>query len=244
MARQFNGSSDYGSAAINLSGVDRVSISLWLWVDAYEDAYHNAIEYTANAGPGNAWVFSPDTSTTGELEIADFSGTFSGICSTTIPRPSAAAWHHYLIVIDRTNAGGDIEAVYIDGSAQSLSYDNNTNTSGNFPNDTLYVMSRGAAASELLAGRLAEVALWPGVIINSTEAANLASGDNPVAVHPSGLAHYWPLYGDTAPEPSYGSNTTAMSITGATQVDHPTVDPIPRSSLWRSPSIPAALLAM
>lgn len=53
MARQFNGTSDYlqSATAIDLSGTDQVTVSVWLWVNSYTDSNGLPVETMHNSTP-------------------------------------------------------------------------------------------------------------------------------------------------------------------------------------------------
>jgi hypothetical protein len=78
-------------------------------------------------------------------------------------------------------------------------------------------------ASNFVAGRLAEVAIWKNVVLTSAEAAILGLGYAPPLVRPGSLSLYWPLLTGNSPETELISNT-GFNLTGSpTNTPHPTV---------------------
>jgi hypothetical protein len=86
-----------------------------------------------------------------------------GISVAEAPRPSAAAWHHYVVNYDMSAGAGSEIAVFVDGVSQSLSgTGGGFNNTGNMASATLYLMSRNNA-SLFGTGRLHNVIVYAGV---------------------------------------------------------------------------------
>ena len=68
-------------------------------------------------------------------------------------RPSAGVWHHYVMVMDRSPGGGNVDQfrVYVDGRFTSGTVATNASTE-NFGNHTLYFMHRNASGVQTLFG--------------------------------------------------------------------------------------------
>jgi hypothetical protein len=221
MARLFNGSSDCAAASIDLSAVNKLTLGFWLYWDSYANDDAFAFEHTADFGSNaGGFVVCPNFS----------SGTFAvalngngGQCFATFSRPSAATWHQYVALLDMSKASNEVDSVYVDGSSQSLSYTQNNNNSGNFANSTLNFMSRNGA-SHFGAGRLAEIGLWPGVLLDAGEIVSLAHAVVPLLIRPTAHPYYWPLMGRYSPEIElfYGAGAGA-TLTGTSHADHPRI---------------------
>jgi hypothetical protein len=220
MARLFNGTSDNLSAAINLSSFSQLSLACWLWWDSYADDFDLAFEFTTDVGGTNgSFAYIPNN--TGGVAMIYCRGTV-GYTAKDMVRPSAAAWHHYVLEFDLGVAGaGAIVAAYVDGVSQTINMANSASQAGNFANSTLHFMSR-ATSSLFGAGRMAETAIYAGVLLNDDECAALAKGFSPKMIRPGNLEHYWPLIGRFSPEvdESGGANAT---VVGATVTEHPLV---------------------
>lgn len=215
MARLFDGINDSLTATVDLSAVNKFTLSLWLYWDAYASDNHLAMEHTADAGAGAGWYLNPNLSTSANFQVY----MQQGLTVATFTRPSAATWHHYAVQFD-TSTSPDTLAVWVDGASQSLSYAAQGN-SGNFANDTLNFMCRNNA-SLFAAGRMAEVAIWPGVLLDAGEITALAKRFAPPLIRPTTRAYYWPLMGRDATEieRNFGANAT---VNGAVQTDHPAI---------------------
>src|SRR6185295_4330669 len=155
-----------------------------------------AMEFTAAFDSNNGFLLDPNTGSS-VFEVA-LSGN-GGTCVTTFTRPSAAAWHNYVCLFDLSKASNEVDSVYVDGSTVSLTYLTNNNNTNNWPNSTLNFMSRNNA-SNFGAGRMAEVAIWGGVLLDAAEAVALGKGVSPLLVRPTALQYYWPLGGRFSPE--------------------------------------------
>lgn len=219
MAYQFDGTDDYMTAALNLSGSNILSISFWLYQNAYDTGDDLAMEFTSEAGANSGGFYiDPNSFSGAQFDVATNPGTFGG--RRSMAQASAAAWHHYLVVLDHTQTDyAKIFAIYVDGSSATLTDEEVPVGTANFANDTLYVMCRNAA-SLFNAGRMAELALYLGNALDGTDATELTAGvladDLTSAISPT---HYWRMLSDTTATVG-GVNLTNS---GAIVVDHPPV---------------------
>jgi hypothetical protein len=213
VARLFNGTSDHIDVALDLSSYTTVSLSLWLWWDAFANNDKLAGEYTTNYNSNNAFLIDPNSSG-GGIELGMHGP--SGYWRDRYTRPSATAWHHWLIVFDRATP---VITLYIDGVAQTATPIDHTGSAfGNFANSTFYLMSR-AGTSLFAAGRLAEVALWGGVALGASHAASLAAASDPRNVS-TGLILYLQMRLGQSPEPSQVGTATGI-VTGTSLANDP-----------------------
>ena len=221
MARLFNGTDQYMKAAsVDLSGTPTIAFAYWLYWDANANNDDFELEFSANKNlVTTGFMVDPNwnqgavlVSLVGDVGTSEFS----------FPRPSAAAWHHYVINLDKSKASGEIDSVYVDGVSQTLTVaGGDVNNTNNFASDTLNFMSRNGA-SLFGAGRMAEFGLWYGINLTAAEAAVLGDGFTPPFVRPASLKYYWPLIGRTSPEVELKRGVTA-TVTGATNTAHPRV---------------------
>ncbi len=142
----FNGSSDFGSIPLNLSGTSKVTIEFWLKWNQYANNDALAMEFTPNFN-ANEGGFLVDPN------APEFGGTFGvgiglggGRNSIFIQRPSTGAWHHYVFVLDSTAPAASEITPYVDGVPVSSQQDSTGSGGGAFANSTLYLMSRGGEA--------------------------------------------------------------------------------------------------
>jgi len=208
MARLFDGVNDsLQAASVDLSGVNKFTLAFELYWDSFGTNDDLALEHTANADTGTTgWVVDPNSSSS-KISIAHLGNV--GQVTGRIDRPSAAAWHHYVIIFDKSASTNEIGPVYLDGSSVTVTMVANANNTNNFANSTLNFMSRNNA-SLFGAGRLANVAIWPGVLLDAAEAAALAKGVSPILIRPTSKPYYWPLIGRASPEVElfYGNTAT------------------------------------
>lgn len=159
---QFNGTSDYGqTAAIDLSGISTMTLTCWLYWDAFANDNDLLVESSADSSATNQGAISilPNSSTTEIVVRVNASGTTFN--SYRFARPSAAAWHHYAFCYDRNGGAQQVTAVYVDGVSQSLtSVAANTTATGGFGNYAWNFMSRNGGASLQGAGRLDDIRIY------------------------------------------------------------------------------------
>jgi hypothetical protein len=219
VALLFDGTNDSLTATVDLSAVNKLTVAFWLYWDAYANDNDVCMEHTADEGAvAGGWAFFPNHSS--GVWLIGMSGDV-GNDVATFTRPSAAAWHQFTILLDRSAASHEIVDVYVDGTAVSLTYSADFNNTTNFVNSTLNFMSRNNTTF-FGAGRMAEVALWPGIILDAGEAKALGKGFAPPLIRPTTLPYYWPMIGRDATvlERNRGADAT---INGAVQTDHPPV---------------------
>ncbi len=222
MARLFNGTSDAAQAAsVDLSAVNKLTLSFWLWWDAFADNDDMAMEFTADTNANQGFFVDPNSGfpSAGQFQCAFKCGGAS-VNSGYFTRPSAAAWHHYAILFD-ASVNPDTIAAYVDGVSQTITYNAQFNTTGTFDNATLNFMSRNAA-SLFGAGRMAEVALYPGVLLTADEITALAKRFSPLLIRPSAHPYHWQLIGKASPEVELGYGKTA-ALTGTSATPHPAI---------------------
>lgn len=228
MARKFNGTTDRGSITIDLSAFSSLSVGFWLWWDAFANNDKLVCEYTPNtfSGTNAGFAIDPNTSNVGFQQFSLSMGKGgSNEWQDIFTRPSANAWHHYLMTFKRTNVPAN--AAWVDGVSQTLSTVVHTGATGfgNFSNSTLNIMCRNQA-SLFGAGRLGEWAMWGGVLLGQKAATALATGAAPPPfVAPDNLISYIPGFGVDSPEPDYSGNRRSLTIVGTTFAPHPPVMP-------------------
>jgi PKD repeat protein len=159
-AASFDGSNDSASAALNLSGTNRLTIEFWLNWTTFANDDKLAFEFTPNFNNTNGgFLINPNSSTSGgKFEVAlGRNGTRNNAYFT---RPSAGAWHHYAIVLNTsTILSAQVITVYVDGKAVSVTKGSSGILAGNFANSTLNFMSR-AGSSLFGKGSLDEVSIY------------------------------------------------------------------------------------
>ena len=227
MARSFNGTSDaLTSAAIDLTGTNKVSLAFWLWWNSFTNNDDLAFEFSANFVSVNTGFIVDPNESGGGFVIAHKGA--AGISNATYARPSAGTWHHYVALFDKSLVTNEVD-LYVDGTLAVPTGRTNVDNSDNFGNHPLYFMSR-AAASLFGAGRLAEAALFP-VRLTGPEALALARGSSPFRLRPELNPCVWPLWGTHSPEIDLSSGNRNLTVTGTTAVAHAPVTPFSRA-VW------------
>ena len=174
----YNGTSHYGVAFINLGDVRNLTLSFWMYWDVNTTNDDLCLEYTAWAdngtGGGGNGIYCDPNNAAGFIVAA---GGTAGGHGRWFTRPSAAAWHHYVALIDRAQTGAlrCVPAVYVDGRSVALTSADASGgvLAGNFhAADNFYFMSRGGT-SLYGPGRLCDVRIYPGKLLSPAEAWSL-----------------------------------------------------------------------
>jgi hypothetical protein len=207
--RQFNGTSDYlnSPSLSSLAGKTQVSLSFWMYWNTFANndslAFETSSNYNSNSG---AFIVDPNSSA-GNFEFSVFVGGGSYL-SCTMSRPTAAAWHQYVLAWD--TGAGTCQA-YIDAFFQAVA---TTSQTGTFTTQPMYIMSR-AGSSLFAGGRISAISIFSG-ILTPLDAANLAGCNAPTTISDATLLYYWPI-NQTSPEvPTTGSGN--LTVNGTSNV--------------------------
>ena len=172
-AASFNGTSNYATAPLNLSGTSQVTIEFWLNWNVYANNDALAMEFTPNFNSAAGGFLVDPNAASGNFGIGIGLGGSRNTAYFT--RPSAGAWHYYAFVLDTTQAGATEITPYVDGQPVTFTKDSSGTGGGNFANSTLYLMSRGGSAL-FGAGALDDVAIYNQPLSATTIAAHYAAG--------------------------------------------------------------------
>jgi hypothetical protein len=239
MARLFNGTSDYLTGTLDLSSTAIVTVTCRLYWDAYATDGDRAMEYTNNPDAGfNGFMIAPNES--GSLFGCGISGPGGSTYWTdTFTRPSAAAWHLYTFVFNRTTP---VNKAWVDGVSQTLTTQTHNGAAGgnNFDGTSteINVMRRGTGIL-FGAGRMAEIAIWNHEL-SAGDLTALHSGARPSTVDRANLLFYCPVTGAASPEPSVVGNS--LTVNGAVFTAHP-IDFVEPGRSYKRFVGPAALSA-
>lgn len=217
-ARQFNGVDQTIIIPVDLSSYNIVTLCWWMWWDSYAaDADDMAMEYSDGSNFTGAFIVDMNAGSGGVDMYSVQNNTTAHYWRDFFTRPSAATWHHYALIFDRT---GPTNTAYVNGSSVGLTANNHfAGSYGNFNNFNLYVMSRANTAL-FGAGRVADVALYAGVAVSGANIATMASGVRAKNVRRANLLRYYPM-GLASPEPDKSGNNVAATVVGATYVAGP-----------------------
>jgi PKD repeat protein len=158
-ATRYDGVNDYGSANVDLSGTNKVTIEFWLKWSAFANDDRLAMEFTNNFNNNNGgFLIDPNAPQNGGSFGVAIGGEGSRN-SVFFSRPSASQWHHYAFVFDTSAAADQQITPYVDGTPVTHTQGESATGSGNFANSTLYMMSRAGQAL-FGSGDLDEVAVY------------------------------------------------------------------------------------
>lgn len=140
----FNGSSQAGSVALDLSSYNKITLCFWLNVTSYVNANRIGMEYSTNYNSNDAFLVLIDTPASEFIPSMHASAGYQEARYTRLP---ANETHFYSIIFDRTTGTSTGIFLYIDGNLQTAIATTTTNLGGgNFGNYSLYIMSRNASS--------------------------------------------------------------------------------------------------
>jgi hypothetical protein len=209
MARDFDGTDDYLSAATDL-GVTANPFTFALWANLDDEAnihplmmlYKDGDEYTllqarGDTGGDPITIFTRDPSTNATASRTDY---------------AASVWSHMGGKVDTASRIAYLDGVAGTPATTSVAISAHTSFAifGNLDN--------GAEGN----GKGAEAAVWSSAL-DASEMAALAKGFSPLLIKLSTLVGYWPILGNDSPErPRKG--TVELTVTGTSaKYDHPRV---------------------
>lgn len=231
MGLQFDGSTQHGSttAAVDWSASQKISCSMWVW---WNDFTSNHVPFQGQAngelvnGQISLWTLEPNSGKPSWLVGASAYG-YAGFTA-----PTAGAWHHLLATFD-CSASPVHHSLWIDGvqvfNSVAMTSGPGAATgigSSNFRNFACY-----NGSSNLLPGRLTQLAFWPGSLLTGSDATLIYNG---------GTADWTKVASASAGAPGNGwslADATGAATYGATGITW-TGSP----SLVADPSVPAGPL--
>jgi hypothetical protein len=235
MARELNGTSDYGQVSIDLSGVARITVFYRYYMPTVGSTDGLIVEYGVYpAGSGGGFHVTPDNAVAGWGAFNFDGGSFN---NQDASRGAVTTWHAEQFEIDRAQSGaGEILNGYRNGSTLSFTPGGTSDLSANFSSQTLYIGSR-SGTSRFLPIRICDLAIWKGVTLNSSDHNNLNAGRRAnwpgLSVQPD---HYWPIPPDGSGAALIGGIDIAWTG-GAAAADPPGLDSLRRSISDRGRSI-------
>lgn len=213
-AYQFDGTDDsIATGTINLASTDKVSIAFWLNWNAYASDDDLAMEFSTNfSSVTNGFIVNPNSSTcSGGFEVS-LKGNI-GFNTGCFARPTAAAWHHFVIILDKAQTTNEVLSMYIDGVSQSAtSRPNTSNNTGNFGSQPLYIMSR-ANTTLFGAGKMDDVRIYNRAI-SATDVGVLYETYNAVisvSDLQKQLVGQWSFDGDAKDRTPYSNHGTIVN---------------------------------
>lgn len=224
MSLSFDGVSSYArTPTLNLTAYTQLSISMWLNWTVHVNNDDLCLETSPDTNTNtNGFFIDPNSSDGGLWTTAiKTSGGFNGI---GFARPTAAEWGHYVFTIDRNSGVQQWTNVYRNGTGLTLTQKYLDTGAGHFGNFQWNFMCRNGTTL-FGAGKMAEVSVFPGVILSQNEASALYYGVSPLELRSDIKPYYWAMAGD---QQLYGQDLSGQSVdfTGVNIVidNHP---PIP-----------------
>lgn len=152
--------------------IELITIEFWMYWPSFSNDGKYACEYspgTDDAGFGSGFHIIPNHSS-GEFLFGAYDYTDS------FTRPSAAAWHHYVFVIERGAAPSN--TAYVDGVAQSLNTVTHASSNGYLASlTTAYFLSSYGAATRAPADSCIDaIAIYPHALSADRALAHYEAG--------------------------------------------------------------------
>jgi hypothetical protein len=211
MARDFNGSTQSGTATVAYTG-NSFTLAAWLNLDSTND-YDSIIECRTggvfcglllSGSSGNPLTYAWENS-------ADEYNAVSGLAITT------GSYFFAAVVIRPTI--GIVYQGYPSGLLRSFenqkTHNSKTLSAWDFANDS-------AVGSRLMDGKMAEAAMW-NTALSASELGLLFAGMKPNRVKLANLIAYWPLLGTASPETELIAGASLTLTNSPTQGTHPTM---------------------
>jgi len=162
-APKFNGSTSFAkSPTIDLSKFNAVTIAFWLYWNGYANDQTTCITYPTNDPftTGNTGFTIIPNESTGNFGFAWSNGNGSDFRLGVINRPSAAAWHHIMIILDWSSGPAGIGPAIVDNVLNTPSLSGNFVTAPVIRANGNFIFMQGQGSAKFGAGRLAFVNVW------------------------------------------------------------------------------------
>lgn len=173
----FNGTNQSGSATIDLSDTNVITVAFWMYWNGYSANDSLAMESTANFNAATTgFMVDPNSSYNNGTQFEAGLRGDGGYNQVLFARPSPGVWHHYAFVFNKGAAAASEVTPYVDGVPVAYTKPTSAQNTNNFGANPLYWMSR-AASSLFGAGRLDDVRIYKRAL-SASEVATLA---NPTA---------------------------------------------------------------
>jgi hypothetical protein len=170
-----NGVNQYGSVpSIDLSGTNAVTLTLWTNRMYSTASPHVLVEASTNYNnSATGFMLLPDDNLCSGMEVAVHGN--AGYSVNCYSQPTSGVWHHLAAVFDKSQAGANQTALYIDGVLQTPTRNLNTSTNtNNFGNNPIYLFSR--AGTQYFTGAMVDDLRLYNRALSAAEIQQIAAG--------------------------------------------------------------------
>ena len=170
-----NGVNQYGSVpSIDLSGTNAVTLTLWTNRTYSTASPHVLVEASTNYNnSATGFMLLPDDNLCSGMEVAVHGN--AGYSVNCYSQPTSGVWHHLAAVFDKSQAGANQTALYIDGVLQTPTRNLNTSTNtNNFGNNPIYLFSR--AGTQYFTGAMVDDLRLYNRALSAAEIQQIAAG--------------------------------------------------------------------
>lgn len=212
MARNFTGAASDKVATTLGSNSNLRSYSLWTFRSGdgggnlgrmfQKGTSSSTVNFNNNAGSGSY----------------DFNRSWTVAGVWGIARPSANAWHHFLITYDSSSTSNQ-PVIYLNGVSQTVNIGTTPSGTRTDNAEVYNVGNRGDNNNRNWGGDLAEFAVWDR-ILTAAEAAALGQGYSPLFLL-SGLVEYIPMVRDLISRKNAAPTATGTSVSVHPRIIYP-----------------------
>lgn len=225
MARDFDGIDDIITVSSPNSSLDNIfdgggTLLIWTNPTSAGDANQGYV-----IDRNGKWRFQNENILSGDLNFTFvylFSGT-NGLWRSNDRPYSTNQWNPIIIRYNSDSITNDpdffINGIKKEYTAVTAPTGTRTSDAGNDVN-----IGSNSALSRSFDGMIAEFAIWD-IELTDVECFALNDGISPNRIRPSAMVGYWPLYGNSSPEPDLSGNGNNGTVTGTTKADHTPVQP-------------------
>ena len=163
---KFNGTNQYAKVDLNLSATPVVTVECWFYWTANATDGRELLEFTSTR-PQSTTGFSivPNTNWTFFPVFAVLVRGDGGNNESDLTQPGTNAWHHLVVVFDKSQPAATEITPYVDGLPLVPGKKSSSENTNNFGNSTLYFMiSAGTSAFAPANSRIDEVAVYTGAL--------------------------------------------------------------------------------
>lgn len=168
-----NGTTTIAKNRISFAPFRQMSFSWWAYWDANANNDQCIWGYGTTNWVTDSGILVDPNEASGSYTIGLSEGSLAHFSTTTYARPTAAAWHHFALTMDRNVASTHGIQFYIDGALKSISGGSSTLLGGTdfgATQDIAFFGARSGGGAQLFgAGRMACFNAWGGRILNRVD---------------------------------------------------------------------------
>lgn len=209
MARDFvRASSQYLEVTTGIATATPLTIACWANLDDNTNS-QDLVSVCRKTSTQQAFRLNAGGNAAGDpIRAVTTNNATNGIAVTSVGY-SLGVWTHCAATFTSSTS----RKAYINGSGGTA--DTTSVTPSGIDRTMIGAIWSNSVIANATDGRLAEVGIWT-VVLSDAEILALAKGANPATIRPDKLIGYWPVWGQSSPEPDLSVGSHNMAVTGAT----------------------------